>query len=238
MSNIFFVSDLHISHKNIVKSCSDWKDKNSCRDFASIEEHDDYLIEQLNKRIKSSDTLYHLGDVGLGFAWKDKIIEIRNKIKCETIHLILGNHDHQIENAQRVVKQYEEYHRNNIVATIINESEHEKYLKSKNITNLFKSINYLKFGKIGGHPIVLCHYAMRVWPWSHQGSYHLFGHSHGNLLDDNGRPIHENPDYLMLDVGIDTCAFGHEKYTPYSFEEVDSIMKTYKNPIRKKVDHH
>ena len=29
--------------------------------------------------------------------------------------------------------------------------------------------------------VVLCHYAMRVWDRSHYGSWHLYGHSHGNL---------------------------------------------------------
>ncbi len=41
--------------------------------------------------------------------------------------------------------------------------------------------------------IVLCHYAMRTWEKSHYGSWHLFGHSHGNL-----------PPYgLSFDVGVD-----------------------------------
>jgi hypothetical protein len=32
-----------------------------------------------------------------------------------------------------------------------------------------------------GQPIVLCHYAMRVWNRSHHGAWHLYGHSRGNL---------------------------------------------------------
>jgi calcineurin-like phosphoesterase family protein len=36
-----------------------------------------------------------------------------------------------------------------------------------------------------GIPLVLCHYAMRVWSRSHYGAIHLYGHSHGNLPGDS-----------------------------------------------------
>ena len=208
MSNIWFTSDTHFGHKNIVRACSNWSDPNKCRDFNSIEEHDDYIIEQINKFVKPQDILYHLGDFGLGFAWKNRLPEVRKKIKCERIKLIFGNHDHIIEHAFSKYKETREYN---------------------DITRCFESADYLKFGKIGGISRVLCHYAMKIWPWSHHGSQHLYAHSHGNLPDD--------PNSLSIDVGVDTCLFGHEKYTPYSSEEVDHIMKTQKGPI-KFLDHH
>ncbi len=34
---------------------------------------------------------------------------------------------------------------------------------------------------VHGQPIVLCHYALRVWNRSNRGSWHLYGHSHGRL---------------------------------------------------------
>ena len=34
---------------------------------------------------------------------------------------------------------------------------------------------------INGHPIVLCHYAMKVWNRKHYGAYMLFGHSNGSI---------------------------------------------------------
>lgn len=215
----------HFGHSNICKGCSDWEDKSSCRDFSSIEDHDNYLIDRINKFVKPTDTLRHLGDLGLGFAWKDKLKEIRQRIKCENISLILGNHDHVIENSLRIYKRLHE--------EAIDGCLNTKQMEAKDIVQLFKSIDYLKFGKIGGHPMCLCHYAMKIWPWSHQGSYHLYGHSHGNLAEDGLS--------LSMDVGMDTCLYGHEKYTPYSFEEIDHIMKNYKKfiPIdHHKIDHH
>jgi calcineurin-like phosphoesterase family protein len=206
MSSLWFTSDTHFGHVNIVKATSNWPDKEkACRDFPSVKDHDDYLIEQINKRVKSTDTLFHLGDVGFGFAWKDRLPEMRARIKCETIHLIFGNHDHIIEHANST--------------------------DNKIITSLFKSMQYLKFGKIGGRSMVLCHYAMMTWPWQHHGSIHLFGHSHNNLKIPK-----EMENAKMMDVGVDTDKWGHEKYTPYEISEIFHIMDTHKSGCS--LDHH
>jgi len=76
--------------------------------------------------------------------------------------------------------------------------------------------------KIGEQEIVLNHYSMNVWDKCHHGSWHLFGHSHGSLLD--------NPNSLSFDVGCNIWG-----YEPLEFERVKEIMshKTFK-PI----DHH
>lgn len=58
--------------------------------------------------------------------------------------------------------------------------------------------------------VVLCHYAMRVWPKSHYGSWHLFGHSHGKL-EGQGK---------SFDVGVDCWDF-----YPISLDKVKSEMK-------------
>jgi calcineurin-like phosphoesterase family protein len=57
--------------------------------------------------------------------------------------------------------------------------------------------------------IVLCHYSLQVWDRSNQGSWHLFGHSHGKLKGIG----------LSFDVGVDCTAF-----TPLLLEEVASRM--------------
>ncbi len=72
---------------------------------------------------------------------------------------------------------------------------------------------------VGGQKIVLCHYAMKVWNKSHQGTWHLYGHSHHSLPDD--------PNSKSFDVGINGKGYD---YTPLSFKQVSDIMdkKTYK----------
>ncbi len=63
--------------------------------------------------------------------------------------------------------------------------------------------------KVDGNSITLCHYAMRVWNKSHHGSWHLYGHNHGNLPGIG----------KSFDVGVD-C---HNFY-PISYDEVKTIM--------------
>lgn len=83
MSNIkpthFVISDLHLGHEKILEFCRPW--------FKSIEEHDNYIIEQI-KKISSNDYLWVLGDV----AFKREALFRLNEAKCHK-GLIGGNHD-------------------------------------------------------------------------------------------------------------------------------------------------
>lgn len=92
---IWFISDTHFGHKNIVCGVSEWGDKSGCRDFPDIPAHDTHIIDLINTRVGRRDTLYHLGD--FSFGGESKIRNYRDQIECETIHLILGNHDHHIQ---------------------------------------------------------------------------------------------------------------------------------------------
>ena len=65
---------------------------------------------------------------------------------------------------------------------------------------------------IHGQPIVLCHYALRVWNRSNRGSWHLYGHSHGRLPE-----VHNS---LSMDVGVDT----HE-FRPWHYDEIAGVMR-------------
>ena len=53
--NIFFTSDLHFSHANIIKYCQ--------RPFDSVAEMNDALIENWNARVQHDDIVYVLGDM-------------------------------------------------------------------------------------------------------------------------------------------------------------------------------
>lgn len=83
MSNIWFTSDQHFFHNNIIHL--------SKRPFSSIEEMNDALIDNFNSVVKSGDQVYHLGD--FSFADKEQTTKIFNRLnKCQH-HLIRGNHD-------------------------------------------------------------------------------------------------------------------------------------------------
>lgn len=80
---IYYTSDLHFGHKNIIQLTS--------RPFSSVEEMDEVLIKNWNNKVTKNDLVYILGD----FTWYNsveknlKILERLNGTK----HLILGNHD-------------------------------------------------------------------------------------------------------------------------------------------------
>lgn len=79
---IYFTSDLHLGHANIIKSCS--------RPFVSVEEMDECLIANWNNRVTNNDTVYILGD--LMFRNKIPPEEYLSRLKGKK-HLIRGNHD-------------------------------------------------------------------------------------------------------------------------------------------------
>jgi len=76
----------------------------------------------------------------------------------------------------------------------------------------FESVSDRKLVSINGQLIILDHYAMRVWPKSHYGSWHLYGHSHGNLEED--------PNSLSFNVSINAT-----DYKPISYDYVFERMR-------------
>lgn len=85
----FLISDTHFGHANILKFTIE--DGSLLRPgFESIQEHDEYLIEQWNKVVGPNDKVYHLGDVGFkSFTALSLILQRLNGTKV----LIKGNHD-------------------------------------------------------------------------------------------------------------------------------------------------
>lgn len=172
MNRVFFSSDHHFGHAA----------QATRRGFATLEEHDNFLVARWNATVDRGDTVYHLGD----FAWHDAA-GYRARLNGQ-VHLVRGNHDR--------LKAGDE--------------------------KLFASVSDYKKVKVGDQKIYLLHYAMRVWNASHHGSWHLYGHSHGNLPDD--------PHARSLDVGVDPWEF-----YPVSYEQVAARMALKQ---WKPVDHH
>lgn len=88
---------------------------------------------------------------------------------------------------------------------------HEANAEHKICADRFEWIKDTHMLKLpGDHRVWLSHYAHRVWPSSHHGSWHLHGHSHGSLSDIGG---------MSFDVGVDCWNF-----EPVSFEDVAAKM--------------
>ena len=157
----------------------------SKRPFKNVDEMNSEMIRRWNEKIGIEDTVYHLGDFGL--VSSSKLRQIREQLNGK-IHLIIGNHESS----------------------------------ALEISDCFESIqHYLEltiednYAFKGQRFIVLLHYAMKVWNASHYGTWHLYGHTHGELPDDETS--------LSFDVGVD-C---HNFY-PISYNEVKEIMSKKK----------
>ena len=84
MSNVWFTSDTHFSHVNIINYCN--------RPFDNVEEMNNILIQKWNKVVQDGDIVWHLGDFALGD--KTKIPEIVQQLHGN-IYLVKGNHDNR-----------------------------------------------------------------------------------------------------------------------------------------------
>lgn len=145
----------------------------SNRPFASVQSMDEALINNWNQLVSPQDTIYHLGDFTLrGQAEaSDYFSQLNGKII-----VVPGGHDWRWQKAN-------DYTSKSGYPVIILPALHSIKVTVPEIEKV--------------QPIVLCHYAMRVWDKSHYGSWHLYGHSHGQL------PPLKN----SLDVGVDCWNF-------------------------------
>lgn len=76
----YFTADLHLQHDSIIHMMG--------RPFGNIDEHDDHILENINKIVKQNDSLFVLGDV----SWRN-VANFFDKVICKNTHLIIGNHD-------------------------------------------------------------------------------------------------------------------------------------------------
>ena len=93
---LYFTSDTHYNHSNICRGTTRWVNADDLtRDFKTLSEMNDRIVNGINEVVDQDDILFHLGD--WSFGGFESISEFRNRIVCKNIHLIYGNHDHHIE---------------------------------------------------------------------------------------------------------------------------------------------
>ena len=110
MSKIYFTSDHHFGHKNIIKF--------SQRPFKNVEEMDEVLIQRWNEKVGKEDEVYHLGDVGLCSSGKLRRILERLNGK---IYLIKGNHERSAEDCHSRFEWIKDYYE-----LVVEDEEHDR----------------------------------------------------------------------------------------------------------------
>jgi calcineurin-like phosphoesterase family protein len=168
--NMFFTSDLHLSHNGIVPHRPN---------FSSVEDMNESLILNWNKRVASDDIVFVLGD----FCFHGK--QIWNKFISRLngfIWLIEGNHDKGIP---KDIK--------------------DKFQSTPGFLNLRIQDDDFKQKE---QRVTLCHYPMMSWYQSHAGSWQLFGHIHSSPTSVSIDYIRlRDRFYNQMDVGVDAHNF-------------------------------
>jgi len=94
---IFFTSDQHFGHSNIIKYCE--------RPFASADEMDEQLIANWNATVGPHDVVWMLGDISFHSSslTREILRELNGSLK-----LVMGNHDHRFKNDKAVLDCFTE----------------------------------------------------------------------------------------------------------------------------------
>lgn len=148
---IFFTSDHHFGHENILRYCD--------RAFVTIEEMDAELARCWNKTVSFADTVFHLGDFTLS-----------EKQRAMKYWRYLSGHIHCLSNPwhhdKRWLLPYETGSPDDRFNWLI-------------LRPPMLALEFNELGD-GTHPqvIVLCHYPLAEWDRKHYGSWHLHGHQH------------------------------------------------------------
>lgn len=153
--NVWFISDLHIRHKNILKHQPNRIGVMKLENENDIDAHDNYIIDLWKKTIKRGDIVYVIGDFILtNKAETEKLIHKLKSNGCK-IHLVVGNHD---ASSKKLPNLFES-------------------VKEINVTTFKKSMYDFLDEDL---TITMCHYPMVTWPHKPYGALHLFGHIHNN----------------------------------------------------------
>jgi calcineurin-like phosphoesterase family protein len=177
---VWITSDTHYGHTNICRGVTNWRlpnghiPVNQTRDFPTIEKMNAAIVNNINSLVGQDDILIHLGD--WSFGGFEKIEEFRNRIICQNIHLVLGNHDHHIDRNRGDIRK------------------------------LFLSVSWFEQFEYMGETIECCHYPISSWNNLRKGRVHLHGHCHlpHNQKISNGRRMDigmdGNPEFEPYDL--------------------------------------
>jgi calcineurin-like phosphoesterase family protein len=156
---IYFTSDHHFGHANIIKYCD--------RPFDNVDHMDSEMIRRWNEVVQPNNTVYHLGD----FTLEDKTFAQKYFAQLNGIINTLSNPWHH-DKRWLPFGGYPVYRSKSGFGNV-------KVLGCMDVREyrINKSENPL---------IVLCHYPLAEWDRKHYGAWHLHGHSHGKFIPGSG----------------------------------------------------
>lgn len=173
--NIWFCSDLHVFHRNILKFQKNRRDAigitDDMSDTEQMHKHNEYIINMWNMTVKKEDHVYILGDISFGSTEETR--KFLEKLRGHK-HLVIGNHDKSckgLENYFESVSQIKEF-------------PIKKYQYDFLDENIY---------------LVLCHFPMVAWNRRLHGAFMVHGHCHSSLDE-----INKQSQELRVDIGLDS----------------------------------
>lgn len=91
---VFFITDPHFGHSNIIKMCN--------RPFCDVEEMNERMIKTWNEKVHGNDTVYIVGDMFFRCADEEQVLK---RLKGNK-RLIKGNHDRSWIKSPDILKYF------------------------------------------------------------------------------------------------------------------------------------
>ena len=92
----YYIADLHFYHRAM-------NEKMDQRGFSTVEEMNEYMVEQWNKKVRKNDEVVILGDFSFGTAEETNQIMARLHGR---LYLIVGNHDHVLKHRKMDLSRF------------------------------------------------------------------------------------------------------------------------------------
>lgn len=173
--NLFFTSDLHFGHRNVINFCN--------RPFTDIKDMSEKLIENWNAVVTNNDIVFVLGDT---FWFNDSrtIKKVLEQLNGKEIYILPGNHC-----------DFDAYHRvddprihlcQDIVCLWLTSADFERRHWHRKTMEIWMQ-----------------HYPMSTWPHRENGAFHFFGHIHSQEGKTEGVDQDLALHWNQADVGCD-----------------------------------
>lgn len=124
-NNVWFHSDWHAEHRNVCLGSTRWVQPphvydawpdgtsrvaycqdNGVRDFVDEYAMTDALVESINSRVRAEDTMFFLGDIYFGRDGSKGCRAFLDRIACDNIYVVWGNHDHGFSSKDNVRSRF------------------------------------------------------------------------------------------------------------------------------------
>lgn len=205
----YYVADTHFGHKNVIGL--------SNRPFNTVEEMNEALVENWNKRVKGNDRVYILGDLFYRF---DGYREVLKRLKGKK-YLILGNHDASWVEEYAVTKEEEKTQKSD---TLPHKSYRFKDTK-EDLGTCFEDVSQILQITDGDVGCLLCHYPLLTYKHEKR-LFMIHGHLHSDTSDPFFHHIAENE--RILNAGVDINGF-----MPVTLSELMENNKLFKEKFLK-----